>query len=311
MISRLLGIIYILMNKGIVKASDLAEQFEVSVRTIYRDVEVLGMAGIPIYTRKGKNGGICLTEQFVLNKMLITREEQTQILAALASLEQTKAYDGKEILEKLGTFFQVEPFDWVTIDFSDWSGNRVMLFEQIKEAVLKHKLLEFDYYGGNGKMDRRTVEPVQLMFKDYTWYVKAFCRKRQAMRMFKVVRMKRLEVSEQNFEPDRQKYQEIASFSDWNWEPEQDEAMTEIVAQIAASEAYRVYDKFEEEEITVKEDGSFLIHQTCRLDDWVYGLYLSFGPTAQILQPPVVRQKMAAMLQEMCRQYDLTQVRNP
>ena len=83
MLNRLLGIVYLLMNKGTVTAKELAERFEVSVRTIYRDVETLSMAGIPIYARKGKNGGISLTEQFVLNKMIISEQEQRHILSAL------------------------------------------------------------------------------------------------------------------------------------------------------------------------------------------------------------------------------------
>ena len=91
MLNRLLGIIYILMNKGTVTAGELADRFEVSVLTIYRDIETLSMAGIPVYARKGKNGGISLTEQFVLNKMLVSEQEQAEILAALTGLQETGA----------------------------------------------------------------------------------------------------------------------------------------------------------------------------------------------------------------------------
>ena len=90
MLERLLSIIYILMNKGTVTAKELAERFEVSTRTIYRDIEALSIAGIPVFCKKGKNGGISLTEEFVLNKMLITKEEQQEILAALVGLRETE-----------------------------------------------------------------------------------------------------------------------------------------------------------------------------------------------------------------------------
>ena len=86
MIYRLLGIVYILMKKGTVTAGELAERFEVSVRTIYRDVESLNLAGIPIYARKGKKGGICLMETVVLDRMLVSEEDQQRILSALVSL---------------------------------------------------------------------------------------------------------------------------------------------------------------------------------------------------------------------------------
>ena len=91
MINRLLGIIYILMNRGTVTATELAQHFEVSVRTIYRDIESLSIAGIPVSQRKEKMAVLCLTEQFVLNKMLITNEEQQQILSALVSVQETGA----------------------------------------------------------------------------------------------------------------------------------------------------------------------------------------------------------------------------
>ena len=147
MLNRLLGMIYILMNRQNVTAAELAERFEVSVRTVYRDVETLSMAGIPVYTRKGKNGGISLTEQFVLDKMLVTKKEQTQILSALESLKETGAFKEEETLLKLGEFFKTKPLNWVSIDFSDWSGRRGELYEQIRESILSHKVLVFDYYG--------------------------------------------------------------------------------------------------------------------------------------------------------------------
>ncbi len=125
MINRLLGMIYILMRKGTVTAAELAERFEVSVRTIYRDMDTLSAAGIPIYAKKGKNGGICLIEQFVLDKMLLTKDEQQEILSGLVSLRETKAQDGENILQKLGEFFRTDPVDWLAIDLSDWSGSKI------------------------------------------------------------------------------------------------------------------------------------------------------------------------------------------
>lgn len=201
MINRLLGIVYTLLRKETVTASALAERYEVSVRTIYRDIEVLSQAGIPVYARRGKNGGICLTEQFVLDKMLITREEQQQILSSLLSVEETTASAEKEILQKLGNFFKTEPVNWISIDFSDWSGGQKQLFEDLKRAILKRKVIRFDYYGQNREMKRRTVEPFQLFFKEYTWYLKAYCRERKALRLFKLKRIKQLEVLEETFEP--------------------------------------------------------------------------------------------------------------
>lgn len=330
MINRLLGIIYILMNKGNVTAAELAERFEVSVRTIYRDVETLSMAGIPVYSRKGKNGGIGLTEQFVLNKLLISKEEQQRILAALTSLRETGGKEEGEILQKLGDFFKTDTPAWVSIDFSDWSGRRQDLFEQIREAILGRHVMRFDYYGQYGDMSNRTVEPIQLLFKDYTWYVRAFCRDKQAMRLFKVLRMKRVQVLDEVFESVEGRLQESGfpggesaavnavckekTEAETVKNQEQAEGAVQATAQennfpkiclrIHKKEAYRIYDKFEEEEITVLENGDFEVCFQYYLDDWVYGLILSFGPSAEVLEPAFVREELANRIRQMVSTYN-------
>lgn len=322
MINRLLSIIYILMNKGTVTAKELAERFEVSVRTIYRDIDALGMAGIPVYTTKGRGGGISLTEQFVLNKMLVSKDEQQQILAALASLTETGAQEDAEILAKLGNFFMETPENWVSIDFSDWSGRRTELFAQIKNAILRRHVIVFDYYGQDSEMRRRCVEPVQLLFKEYTWYVRAYCRTKQAMRLFKVLRMKRVTVLDEVFdlrdpitaEPPPETAESglsCALTGTTACEPAQtgytgfpeSKADPEITIWIDRKEAYRVYDRFDEEEITVLPDGDFEIHYHCVLDDWVYGMILSFGPSAKVLAPESVRSEIQRRIRKMGELY--------
>lgn len=307
MINRLLSIIYILMNKGTVTAGELAGRFEVSVRTIYRDIDTLSMAGIPVYTTKGRNGGISLTEQFVLDKMLVSRKEQQQILAALASLQETGAHEEEEILNKLGEFFKEKPENWVGIDFSDWSGRRKELFNQIKDAILNRHVLQFDYYGQYGDMSSRYAEPVQLLFKEYTWYVRAFCRSRHAMRLFKVLRMKRVTVLDETFEP--RVLSETSDFPD-EAKTECGNAAanitqdTEITLWIDKHEAYRIYDRFAEDEINVLPDGHFEVHFSSPLDDWTYGLILSFGPSAKVLEPKFVRAEIHRRITEMGRLYE-------
>ncbi len=292
-----------MMRQGTVTAAELAERFEVSVRTIYRDMDTLSAAGIPIYAKKGKNGGICLTEQFVLNKMLLTKDEQQEILSGLVSLRETKAEAGENILQKLGEFFRTDPVDWLAIDLSDWSGSRVQLYENIKNAILARRLLQFDYYGKNGQMRRRTVEPVKLLFKEYTWYLKAYCRERKDWRLFKLFRIKRLSVQEETFVPraecisqeDAQQGHEIQMGLNMN--------MTVVDVRIDKREAYRVYDRFEEEEIEVLPDGNFMVHFHLTMDDWGYGVLLSFGPSAEVLAPEAVRQEMKRRVQQMAKWY--------
>lgn len=206
MLNRMLSMVYILMNKGMVTAGELAERFEVSVRTVYRDVEALSMAGIPVYAKKGKGGGICLTEQFVLDKMLISKQEQGEILAALVSLKETGAQHEEETLRKLRDFFKAEPENWVSIDFSDWSGRRKELFENLRYAIIGRARVGIRLLWTVWGDDEAGSGTSPASFKEYTWYLRAFCRKRKAMRLFKVLRMKRLKVMDEIFKQDGERF---------------------------------------------------------------------------------------------------------
>ena len=304
MLDRLLEIIYILMNRGKVTAKELAERFEVSTRTIYRDVEHLSMAGIPIYATKGKNGGISLTEQFVLDKRLVSKEEQKEILAALVSLQETGAGNESKTLRKLGDFFQVDDFQWVSIDFSDWSGRRQELYEQLKESILNKKKICFDYYGQYGEMSNRTVHPMQLLFKEYTWYLKAFCENRGAVRLFKVLRMKRVEVLDEHFGETEIIADENMNAKAVHTGSTNEKAIhTEIHLLIDKKEAYRVYDRFDESELTQLPDGNFLARCAYPLDEWVYSLILWFGPSAKVLEPEFIRTEVQNRIQKMAENY--------
>ena len=190
-----------------------------------------------------------------------------------------------------------KPENWVAIDFSDWSGRRKDLFNQIRDAILNRHVIQFDYYGQYGEMNQRYAEPVQLLFKEYTWYVRAYCRTRQAMRLFKVLRMKRVVVLDETF--DVRTVQNTDAYSDIP----ADIPLPEITLWIDKKEAYRVYDRFDEEEITVLPDGHFEIHYRCTLDDWVYGMILSFGPSAKVLAPKFVQTEMQRRVGEMAKLY--------
>lgn len=301
-INRLLGMIYILMRQKTVTAAELAERFEVSARTIYRDLDTLSAAGIPVYARRGKNGGICLTEQFVLDKMLITEGEQKEILSGLISLRETRAEGAESILQKLGEFFKTDPVDWLAIDLSDWSGSRKELYEDIKNAILARRLIRFDYYGRNGQMSQRTVEPVQLLFKEYTWYLKAFCRERNAWRIFKLFRMKRLSILDEIFVPREETVQEERDNREDQNQP--DNLFTLIDIWVDKKEAYRIYDRFGEDEIEILTDGNFMVHMHASVDDWVYGVILGFGPSAEVIAPDEIRQEVRRRIQRMAERYE-------
>ena len=121
--SRLFKIVYYLLDKGQATAPELAEKFEVSVRTIYRDIDSLSEAGIPIYAETGRNGGIRLMNYFVLNKAVLSEDEKKEILTALQSINATPNIDNSQTLQKLSAMFHVSGENWLEVDFSRW-GNK-------------------------------------------------------------------------------------------------------------------------------------------------------------------------------------------
>jgi len=145
-IQRLLEMVYILLEKKMVTAKELAEHFEVSQRTIYRDVEILSASGIPIYTNKGKGGGICLIDHFVMNKSILTEEEQINILASLQGMKSLHVPDIEPVLKRLATIFDKHDSNWIDVDFSHWGSHTedTDKFNLLKTAILNKNRVEFD-----------------------------------------------------------------------------------------------------------------------------------------------------------------------
>ena len=157
--NRLFEIIYILLDKKLVTAKELAEHFEVSTRTIYRDVEVLSGAGVPIYMNKGKGGGIALLPEFVLNKTVITEQEREDILSSLSALGAVSLNDKKATLEKMSSLFGSSNTNWIEVDFGFWADgeNEALLFLTIKQAILQKQIVRLAYINAKGESLAREV----------------------------------------------------------------------------------------------------------------------------------------------------------
>lgn len=292
--NRLFEIVYILMQKKRVTAKELANKFEVSTRTIYRDIETLSGANIPIYASKGKDGGIGILDEYVLNKMILSEEEQNQILFALQGMKKVKGQDEKDILEKLSILFNKKINDWIKVDFSNWSNIQEEQFDIIKSAILNKQLIQFNYYNSNGEESKRIVEPLQIWFKDKAWYLISYCKSKKDYRIFKITRIKEVKILQEHFERElpKEKENEKHNFPIIELELEIDKAMT-----------YRVYDEFESKEITKKKDGNFIIKVKYPENEWVYGYILSFGEYAKVLNPGYAKNIIRDKLQKTLKNY--------
>jgi predicted DNA-binding transcriptional regulator YafY len=296
-INRLFEIIYILLNRKTITAKELSERFEVSVRTIYRDIDTLCSSGIPVYMSKGKGGGIKLLENFVLNKSVLSDDEQNEILTALQSLNAIKYPDVDNVISKLGVFFNKSDYNWIDVDFSYWGSNDKEKFNKLKTAIINTKAIIFDYYSSQGEKTSRRVEPLQLWFKDKTWYLKGYCLAKQAYRIFKLTRMKNLQIIEETFD-------RVLLHSSYN-EPlgTENNKLVNLILRLQSFAAYRVYDEFDEKQITKNEDGSFTVNVAFPEDEWVYGYILSFGNYVEVIEPMYIRDILKNRLEETLRKY--------
>lgn len=296
-VNRLFEIIYVLLNKKIVTAKELAERFGVSQRTIYRDIDVLSLARIPIYTEKGKGGGISLLPEFVLNKSLLNEAEQDEILSALQGLSVVKTADTEGVLKKLSTIFNKSTINWIEADFSGWSCQDVNKFNNFKVAILEQYIVEFDYYSSFNEKTNRQIEPIQLYFKSHSWYVKGFCLSRQDVRLFKLSRMKNIKLTNKHFE----KRDLLNSINNTSVRNEKRDITLKL--KIAPEMTYRVMDEFDESDVELQSDGSFIVIVTWQEDDWVYGKILSYGNYAEVLEPEYAREIIKNKLLETVKKY--------
>lgn len=300
-ISRLFQIIYILLEKGTTTATELAGRFEVSVRTIYRDIDALCQAGIPIYTSQGKGGGISMSGQFILNKSLLSEKEQDEILIALQSLSAVRFPELDEVLFKLSSLFKKSDISWIEVDLSSWGGGEAdkEIFSLLKNAILEQRVVRFSYFGVSGEKSVRSVEPFKLLFKDKAWYLQGYCLQRMAARTFKITRMTGIDVTD---EPCiHLNVQEPASDS------EEEKHIREKVClklKISAEGAYRVYDDFEEKDIMKNEDGSYTVIVSMPGGEWLYSYLFSFGALLEILEPQSIRKEFINRMKSMLKKYD-------
>ena len=295
-IERLFKMVYMLLHEEKIAAAVFAERFGVSRRTIYRDVDTLSLAGIPIYTEKGKGGGISLISDFVLTKALLSDEEQKNILSALQGMENMSAANDSATLKKLSGIFNQEAVNWLEVDISDWSGE-IDIFPLLKKGILERRVATFDYYSSAGMKGFRCVEPFQLWFKSRSWYLRAYCLDKGEERVYKLTRIKNLCLTEH---PCLERELPLtAAVPDDTSSPEP----LEVKLSIEPEKAYRLYDDFLESQIEAQKDGTFLVTAFLPRDNWAISLILSYGRHLEVLAPPCFRNDIQRELKALVDLY--------
>lgn len=298
-ISRLFEMVYLLMNQKSMTAKELAVRFEVSVRTVLRDVETLAAAGIPIYATRGKGGGISLMEGYVLNKSLISKAEQREILFALKGLAAVQNEDAEKVLLKLQRFFNAAEMNWIEVDFSRWGGGAKdrQKFETIKNGILQKTAIAFLYSDSYGKTGKKRVYPLKLVFKTRAWYLRAYAPEKEDYRTYRITRMREVQALEESFED------KAFSPSPVEAEAYDTQSLMKVKLHFLSDVTYRVYDEFDERDIVKNEDGSFEVTTWLPDDGWLYGYILSFGAGITVLEPKKVREELLRYTEEIVSKY--------
>lgn len=287
-IDRLIGILSILLQKKKTTALELAERFEVSRRTINRDIENLCKAGIPIQTSQGAGGGISIMEGFAMERTLLTSKDMKMILAGLRSLDSVSGshYYG-QLMEKIkpGSSDIVTGSDAILIDLSSWNKDAIApKVSFIQDAIEERTILAFDYYAPSGD-SHREIEPYYLIFKWSSWYVYGFCLMRQDFRMFKLNRMSGIRCIGRHFE---MRSVQTPDLSIGNLYPPE----IKVTAIVEAKMKWRLIEEFGPDCFTVREDGRLLFSGFYSDEDGLLAWILTFGDQMKLLEPDWMKEKL-------------------
>lgn len=295
--NRLIEIIFILTERKKVTARELAEKFGVSVRTIYRDIDALSSSNIPLYTEKGTGGGIFILPEYVFNKTLLSEDEQNNILIGLQSLKATGYPQTDEIIGKISNMFNKENYEWIEVDFTSWgSSAQDEKFNILKDSVLEKRMIEFKYFNSYGEFRTRRVEPVKLIFKHSSWYLKAFCLEKKDIRMYKISRMMDLQKTDVFF---TERKQDTAL--NYNWGAPSGTIEAELLFKLEF--AYRVYDDFNPKHITHNPDGTLTVKTSVPCGSWFYDLLLFYGDNVTILGSPELKENYINLIDRVYKKY--------
>lgn len=307
-VDRLVSIIMILLDKKRIGAQELADMFEVSPRTIYRDIDAINMAGIPVRGASGVGGGFEIMQEYKVDKKVFSTADLSALLMGLTSL--SNMIRGEELVHALAKVKSFIPADrakdielkvnQICIDLSPWTGNSSIqpYFEMIKEALQENRLLTFEYIAHHGNKGARTVEPYQLVLKNSHWYLQGYCHKRNDYRLFRLSRMSNLQMQEETFTA-RDYQKPILDFAEFL-----ETMQTKIKIRIHKSIMDRVLDYCTYEDFFTDDDEYYLVNFPFIENEYHYDILLSFGNKCECLEPAHIRAEMRRRIHDIAAIYE-------
>ncbi|CAI6081821.1 helix-turn-helix transcriptional regulator [Cohnella sp. JJ-181] len=313
-LDRLLAITMLMLGRRRIGAKELADRFEVSLRTVYRDMETLGQAGIPIVSYAGEGGGYEIMERYRLERQFLTLEELQAMVIALKGVRE--AMEEREIgrlLDKVGAMLSgteqsslEDASGQLIIDINPWSGasQDKIKVALLRESIRDRKIVRFSYTDMAGERSERRCEPVRLVLKGLIWYMYGYCLKREDFRLFRLSRVRDLVRTDEAFEP-----REEPEARPLTWEsmpPAGHGNMKEIVLRFAPVARTRAEDYFGSLDGALFEDrpdGTLLVRSRQPDEPWLHWWLLGFGTGVYVESPPELAEAVQACADDVLRMY--------
>ncbi|EAD2806425.1 YafY family transcriptional regulator [Listeria monocytogenes] len=307
-VDRLMSIVLILLDKERISAQELADRFEVSLRTIYRDIDAIDLAGVPIRSTPGVGGGFEIMPNYKMDSKVFSTADLSAILMVLSSL--SNMVRGDELINALAKIKSFIPADrakeielkanQIYIDLSQWTGNNNIQphVEIIKVALQENKLLTFEYIAHQGNKTVRIVEPYQLVMKSSHWYLYGYCQNRNDFRLFRLSRMSGLKILEETFT--------LRDFRKPQLEMEDIVAIMQIEIKIRIHQSIidRVLDYCSYENFYPDGEEHYIVSFPFIENEYHYDILLSFGDKCECLEPLPIREKMKRRIYDIVSIYE-------
>ncbi|MGN7359034.1 helix-turn-helix transcriptional regulator [Paenibacillus sp. SAF-054] len=306
-LDRLLAITMMLLNQQRVSATELAARFEVSLRTIYRDMEAINQAGIPIVSFAGSDGGYEIMSGYRIDKQVLSLEDFSSICSALRGARSaTDSLDIDGLLERIGALM---PGPERTIGLS--SGHIDLDFQPeplvkekitpIQQAVKTQHLIQFLYLDNKGKESERTIEPMGLFLKGYVWYLYGYCLTRSDIRVFRLTRMTELQSLPQTFLRRPYTLQDVEK----QFMSQADFQRVHAVLHFRPDVKTRVRDEFGYDRMHDHPDGTVSVTAHYSSMDKAMQNILSFSSAVTVLEPAEVIEELKRHIAAMAGKYEL------
>ena len=300
-IDRLIGILSILLQRDKVTSQELAEKFEVSRRTILRDIESINMAGIPIVSGQGQGGGISIMDGYKIDRTLLSSGDMQAILSGLRSLDSVSGTNRySQLMEKLSAddMTSVNVDNHIIIDLSSWDKSAIAdKIELIKQAIEQRHIITFRYFSTDGESERG-IESYHLIFQWSAWYVWGFCTGRQDYRMFKLNRMTELAVTDDICEE-----RIVPGYVSDKLRHTRGEIKATVKLDISVK--WRIIDEFGADFLIYDDSGDLVMEFTWSDKRSFFSYILTFGENAEIIEPPEYRQEFAELAKKIYSKYEI------